>query len=306
MREFHGVFPATLTPFRTPTGAVDASWVAEQMRFLEQQGVAGVLALGTTGEGQSLGLEERKQVIDTVLTHRSAMTVMVGTGCASLPETIALSRYAVESGVDALLVAPPFFFKGVPDSGLLLYFRALCDALPEAARVVLYHIPQVTHVPITMAVVEGLRESHPRQFFGIKDSSGDEATFAAFATYAHTLHLYGGNEQIAATALAHGARGLISAIANLFPDAVQAVYQAHRSGSDVTQAQHHLQALTAAFAGNTPPALKAAMPWFTSLPRTSVRVPLNDLSDPEVAALRQQLLALRQRFLASGRRRSSR
>lgn len=294
MREFHGVFPATLTPFRTPTGAVDAGWIADHLQFLEQQGVAGVLALGTTGEGLSLSLDERKHVIDTVLTRRGDMTVMIGTGCASLPETIALSRYAIESGADALLVAPPFFFKGVPDSGLLVYYRTLCDALPEEARVLLYHIPQVTQVPIPLAVVEGLLDSHPRQFFGIKDSSGDPDTFAAFAVHARTLHLYGGNERIAATALALGARGLITAIANLFPDAVQAVYHAHRSGSDTALPQEHLRALAETFAGNTPPALKAAMPWFTSLPRTSVRVPLDDLSDPEVVALRQKLLILRQ------------
>lgn len=293
MREFQGVFPATLTPFRTPTGSVDTGWINEHMRFLMQQGMTGVLALGTTGEGPSLSVDERKQVIDTVLTQRGEMTVMIGTGCASLPETIALSRYAMASGADALLVAPPFFFKDVPDSGLLTYFRALCDALPESARVLLYHIPQVTTVPITLPVVQGLLESHPRQFFGIKDSSGDLATFAAFAQYTRELYLYGGNERIAAETLAHGARGLISAIANLFPDAVQAVYLAHRNGGDVAAAQQHLRALSDAFTGNTPPALKAAMPWYTSLPRTSVRVPLSDLHDKEGERLRQQLHTLR-------------
>ncbi|NJK81000.1 MAG: dihydrodipicolinate synthase family protein, partial [Chloroflexaceae bacterium] len=191
----------------------------------------------------------------------------MGTGCASLPETIALSRYAIERGVDAILVAPPFFFKGVPDTGLLAYYRAVCSALPDDARVLLYHIPQVTMVSITPAVVEGLLESHPQQVFGIKDSSGDAATFATFTQY-QGLRLYGGNEAIADNAMKLGAYGLISAFANLLPGLVRAVYDAHITGGDTSTAQARLNALVKLIPGNTPPALKAAMPWITGLPRT--------------------------------------
>jgi 4-hydroxy-tetrahydrodipicolinate synthase len=289
MRELTGVICANVTPFTTNTGLIDEAWLPAHLRFLEQQGVSGVLALGTTGEGPSLSLQEREQVLDMIVAQRGNLFVMAGTGCAALPETVALSRYALQRGADAVLVMPPFYFKNLDDAGVLAYYRALCDVLPSDARVLLYHIPAVTAVPITPGIIEGLLQSHPQQFYGIKDSSGDEHYLSAVLANYPQLRVYVGSALTAAHGLQNGAAGLISAISNTWPRMVVDVVKAHQEGGDVGVAQAKLTALSQAIGPNTPPALKAALPWVSDLPHTSVRVPLCNLSDVEVQRLKAAL-----------------
>ncbi|MBC8077706.1 MAG: dihydrodipicolinate synthase family protein, partial [Chloroflexales bacterium] len=193
MAELSGVICATLTPFVSSVGPVDYDWIEPHLRFLEAGGVQGIVPLGTTGEAASLGVGERERILDLILERRGDLFVIPGTGCASLPETVTLSRYALEQGADAVLVMPPFYYKDVPEAGVLDYFRALCDSLPSDARVLLYHIPRNTGVPIAPAVIEGLLHSHPKQFFGIKDSSGDAPHTANLIARYPQLQIYSGS-----------------------------------------------------------------------------------------------------------------
>jgi 4-hydroxy-tetrahydrodipicolinate synthase len=292
MRELSGVICATLTPFTSEHGGVDEGWIAKHLRFLEQHGVSGVLALGTTGEAPSMSLEERKRVLDVVLEQRGGLSVIAGTGCAALPETIALSRYALERGADAVLVVPPFYFKDVPEAGLLTYYRAVCDALPDDARLLLYHIPQVTAVPISPGVIEGLLQSHRRKVYGLKDSSGDMLYLTALLQDYPRLRVFVGSETQAANGLIDGAAGMISALSNTWPDLVGAVWKAHQEQGDIHTAQGELTKLFHACAGTRAPLLKAALPWVSDLPRTSVRAPLSNLSEAEAEHLRDALARL--------------
>lgn len=289
MSDIQGVICATLTPFIGDSGVVDYEWIPAHLRFLETHGVTGVLTLGTTGEGASLGLGERQRVLDLVLGHRGNLTIIAGTGCASLTETVTLSRYALDQGADAVLVMPPFYFKHVQPEGVLNYYRAVCDALPDDARLLLYHIPAVTAVPITPPVIEGLLASHPRQFYGIKDSSGDiEHTTSLIQRYPQ-LRIFSGSDTQVANALKAAAAGVISALSNVWPDLVRAVFDAHHNGGDVATAQARLSAVRALIPNPAPPALKAALPWRSNLPLTSVRVPLANLTDAAAAELKSAL-----------------
>lgn len=287
-----GIITPNLTPFTSETGAVDEAWIPQHLGFLEANHVDGILVLGTTGEGPSLSMEERQRMIDLVLAHCGSMFVMAGTGCASLVETITLSRYAVEHGVDAVLVMPPFYFKSVTEAGVLRYYQTLCDALPAHSRVLLYHIPQVTAVPITPAIIEGLLQSHPSHFYGIKDSSGDEQHVANLVQRYQELHIYNGSDTCMAHALAAGVSGVISALSNVWPDRVSEVLDEHMNSGDVAAAQERLVAARRLVTGpHMPPALKAALPLVSNLPRTSVRTPLVNLSDDEVEQMQAALSA---------------
>ncbi len=289
MQEIEGLICAALTPFVSSTGFIDETWVETHLRFLEAHGIDGVLILGTTGEGPSLSLAERVYMIDLILEHRGNLSVLACTGCAALPDTIALSRYALERGVDGVLVMPPFYFKHVPEQGVLDYFRALCDALPETARVLLYHIPDVTGVPIAPGVIEGLLESHKRQFYGLKDSSGDTYYLMELLSNHPQLRVLVGNEHQMFHGLSAGAAGVISALSNVWPGVVRAVIDAHAQGGDVATAQARLSELCNLLAGNTAPLLKVALPWTSTLTRTAARVPLSDLSEAESAHFRTDL-----------------
>lgn len=287
-----GIITPTLTPFVSETGAVDDTWIPQHLRFLEQNHINGLLVLGTTGEGPSLSMEERKQVLNLVLAHCGSMFVIAGSGCASLIETIELSRYAITQGADAVLAMPPFYFKSVSEAGVLRYYQAVCDALPAQARVLLYHIPQVTAVPITPSIIEGLLQSHPEQFYGIKDSAGDAQHTANLVQSYQQLHIYNGSDTQMASALVAGVSGAISALSNVWPDLVYGVLDEYMNDGDVAAAQERLLAVRRVLVGSTmPPLLKAALPWTSNLPRTSVRTPLVNLDDEETARLKQALAA---------------
>ena len=121
MPHLHGLIVATPTPF-TEEGKIDFDYVVEHLDFLRERGVDGVVPSGTNGEGPSLSMSERKELIKIVVDNRKDMFVIAGTGCASLLETIELTQYAEAIGADAALVVPPFFFKNAPTSGLVSYY----------------------------------------------------------------------------------------------------------------------------------------------------------------------------------------
>ncbi|MFQ5875789.1 MAG: dihydrodipicolinate synthase family protein, partial [Dehalococcoidia bacterium] len=172
MPEIRGVITATVTPFTRGGEKVDLEWIPQHLDYLRRNGADAVLITGTNGEGPSLSLRERRAIIDTVLAHRQGLGVMVGTGCSALPDTIEVSRYALEQGADAVLVVPPFYFKGLSDVGLIDYYVALFDALPSDGKVALYNIPKLSGVEITDHLVEALLDRYPSRFLGIKDTSG--------------------------------------------------------------------------------------------------------------------------------------
>src|SRR5438105_10528596 len=104
-----GLWCAMLTPLNA-AGDVDGVRLARHAHALLAQGVDGVAPFGTTGEGQSFSMAERLAGTDALLAAGiSAHRVVAATGCAALPETIALTRHGVQSGCAACLVLPPFF-----------------------------------------------------------------------------------------------------------------------------------------------------------------------------------------------------
>lgn len=288
MAEIRGIISAMLTPFTSDVGPVDYEWLPGYLRFLEEGGVHGVLALGTTGEGPSMSTAERERVIDIVVANKGGLAVIAGTGCAALTETIALSNYAFSRGVDAVLVMPPFYIKGPSETGIINYYRALCDALPADAKVLLYNIPQVTGVPITPAIIDGLLESHSAQIFGLKDSSGSWENSKMLIDRYPGLRVFTGSDKLISRALAGGAAGALTALSSAFPRVARAVYDAFHNGGDVEAAQARLTALRDMIDPvNTPPALKAALAWTSDLPETQVRLPLMPFSNEEAARLRE-------------------
>jgi len=88
--------------------------------------------------------------------------IVAATGCAALTETIALTRHGVQAQCAACLVLPPFFFKDVSDDGLFAWYSRVIDGVADARlRVILYHIPQVTGVPLSVELVARLAAAYP-------------------------------------------------------------------------------------------------------------------------------------------------
>ena len=290
MASLTGTFPAIVTPFAPGGREVDFDWIGGHLAYLRRRGADGVLAIGTNGEGPSLSLVERKQVVDAVLRQRpdQGLAVMVGSGCAALPETVELSNYALERGADALLIVPPCYFKDVSDEGLLAYYEAVLAELPAGARVFLYNIPQFSGVAISHAVLDGLLQSFPDRLAGLKDTSGKLTTLQGYLQRYPSLSVFTGSDALAAEGHRMGAVGCISGVANVFPDLMGAPAKA-RTEQEREAAQAAIDRVRGlVHSYPSPSVLKHLLRIVGGLPQTYVRPPLRDLTPQEAADLKRQ------------------
>lgn len=210
-----GIFPAIVTPFRH--GEVDADAIAHNVRRWNETGLAGYVALGSTGEFVHLAPDERARVIAAVREHTPPeRTLIAGTGAITTAETIHLTRQAADLGADVAMVVTPFYYTGqMTEEVLRVHYTAVADASP--IPVLLYNVPMFTHVNMGIETVARLAE-HPN-IIGIKDSTGDVAQLSAIlqSTSEDFIVLTGG-AAVLHPALAVGAHGAILAVANVVPE----------------------------------------------------------------------------------------
>jgi 4-hydroxy-tetrahydrodipicolinate synthase len=260
-----GVLPAILTPFTD--GEVDLDVLGEHIDWLHDWGIRCVNLMGTTGEGQSLSLDERERLIRFM--SGSKLDFIAGTGCTALPETIALSRYAVEHGARAVLVVPPSYFDPGDLTG---WFTALFEALPGHARVMLYHIPRLTY-PVTDETVRVLLERFGPMLEGMKDSSGDLEHALRWQAEYPGLTVANGNDAAAGPFFAAGGRAVITACSNVLPGELEALREGDESPQAFVAGVREL-----VFGLPTHAALKLLLHVVSGIARSSVRPPLAELT----------------------------
>lgn len=224
-----GIFAAMVTPFNAD-GSIDLVRAVAHGRAVLARGAQGLTLFGTTGEGASIGTAERGALIAALLGAGVVPEQLTVTVCASaLPDALAQAREAFGFGVRKLLLVPPYYFKGVSEAALEGWFAAFLQGVArDQAQVILYHIPQVTQVPLPVAMIRRLKDRFGDLVFGVKDSSGEWENSRALLEFADLAILIG-DERYLARAASLGGAGAISGVANLFPQALTAMI---RSGQD--------------------------------------------------------------------------
>ncbi|MGE4407926.1 dihydrodipicolinate synthase family protein [Pseudomonas sp.] len=213
------VWAPVITAFG-PDLAPDMERFVAHCRWLLDADV-GLAVFGTNSEANSLSVEEKNRLLDALIEAGiPAARLMPGTGSCALSDTVAQTRHAVGKGVEGVLMLPPFYYKGVSDEGLFRYFSEVIERVADdALRIYLYHIPPVSQVPLSLALIERLRVAYPRQVVGVKDSSGDWANTRAMIDRfaADGFQVYAGSELFLLQTLRAGGAGCISATANVNP-----------------------------------------------------------------------------------------
>ena len=174
-----GVLAPVVTPF-TADLRPDAPRLVRHARWLLANDV-GLAVFGTNSEGNSLSVGEKIGLLEAlVAAELPPARMMPGTGCCALPDTVELTRRAVALGCAGALMLPPFYYKGVADDGLFASYAEVIERVGDARlRIFLYHIPQVSQVPLSLALIGRLLDAYPGTIAGIKDSSGDMANTRA-------------------------------------------------------------------------------------------------------------------------------
>lgn len=120
---FRGIFAPVLTPFHADLSPDVQRWIAFCKQLLAD-GCHGLCPFGTTSEANSVGMGERMEMLEQLIAAGApAAQLMPGTGMCAIPDTVALTRHAVEQGCGGVLMLPPFYYKGVSDDGL---FHRVC------------------------------------------------------------------------------------------------------------------------------------------------------------------------------------
>jgi 4-hydroxy-tetrahydrodipicolinate synthase len=222
IQRLHGVLAPVVTPF-TADLAPDAARLVRHCRWLLEHD-AGLAVFGTNSEGNSLSVREKLALLEALVDAAiPPARMMPGTGCCALPDTVELTRHAVQHGCAGVLMLPPFYYKSVSDDGLFASYSELIERVGDARlRLYLYHIPQVSQVPISLALIERLLARYPGAVAGIKDSSGDyDNTRAMLERFQpRGFDVFAGSESFLLATLRAGGAGCISATANVNPAAI--------------------------------------------------------------------------------------
>lgn len=288
-----GVFSPVITP-RADDPRRAAAMLVRHCRWLLGQDV-GLAVFGTNSEANSLAVAERMHLLDALVDAGIAGDrMMPGTGCCALADSVALTRHAVAHGVGGVLMLPPFFYKGVSDDGLFASYAEVIEQVADARlRIYLYHIPQVSQVPISLALIERLLQAYPGIVAGIKDSSGDWANTSAMLErfQPQGFDVFAGSETYLLATMRAGGAGCITATGNVNPGAIAHLYRTWRQ-PDADAQQAALDALRETFMKFPMiPALKAAVAQFSGdAGYAAVRPPLVRLNGQQntdlLAALR--------------------
>jgi len=279
-----GVIVASVTPL-DGDGRPDGTALAEHLQTLFHRGCDGALLFGTTGEGLSFTVEERREALDAVI--EAGVTpdrLLVGTGALPLPDVVELSAHATAHGVGGVLVLPPFHFADITDDGLFATYDLIAQGVGnDDLRLYFFHDPSLTGVPISFPLIERLNDRYPEQIAGVKDSSDEWDHQDALCSSFPDLQIFAGSERHLTPLLRAGGAGCISATVNVTAPLAQQAVRDWQNNAQVASAQSTLTELRSRLSQfPTIPALKQLLARRYERPHWArVRPPLAPLDDDE-------------------------
>jgi 4-hydroxy-tetrahydrodipicolinate synthase len=291
-----GVFAAALTPLKDDLSP-DIGATIGHYRWLLDEGCDGIVCLGTTGEANSFSLDERLALLDALGDTDLPAKLVVGTGCCALPDTVRLSKKALEIGAAGVLVLPPFYYKGASDDGLYAAYAETIERIGDAAlKLYIYHFPKMTALDMGVELIGRLIADYPDTVVGLKNSSGDWDNIAAMIEAFPGFDVFAGSEEFLLPTLARGGPGCMSATVNLLAPQSAELYARWRAEGADAQAealQAHLSALRRTISQFAPiPAMKAIMARQSGNPAwAKVRPPLVAIAAAQTERLAAELAA---------------
>jgi dihydrodipicolinate synthase/N-acetylneuraminate lyase len=267
-----GALAAAVTPLREDGTQVDEDAIRPLCRFLEDGGLDGILALGTTGEGILFSVAERKRAAESFVEARGALDVAVHCGAQTTADTVALAEHAAGIGASAVAVIGPPYFP-YDDEALLAHFLAAARACAPMPFYV-YEFEARSGYTVPLAVIQRLRDEADN-LRGLKVSDRDWTTFERYLI--DGLDVFVGPEALIARGLAAGAVGAVSGVASAYPEVV--VEALRRRDEEATQRVNELRDALERFPFHA--ALKRALAHRGVPLHEDVRLPLRGLTPTE-------------------------
>jgi 4-hydroxy-tetrahydrodipicolinate synthase len=283
-----GCLTALVTPFSD--GRVDFDGLAKLVDWQIDNGVDGIVAVGTTGESATLDVEEHVAVIAAIVrAARGRVPVVAGAGGNATSEALALTKASEEAGANALLHVTPYYNRPNQE-GLYRHFEAVAKA--TKLPVILYNVP--TRTACDLLTETAVRLAELPNVVGIKDATGNLVRGAELIAKAgDKLTVLSGDDGTTFPLYALGARGVISVVSNVCPREMAEMWDAVKAGDWPRAKKLHYKLrvlMNMLFAEPSPAPTKAALHLLGRC-STEVRLPLVAATAGLVDQLRAELKA---------------
>ena len=283
---FTGAMVALATPFQN--GELDFETLDELISFQLENGIDGIVPVGTTGECPTLSHDEHKQVIERVVKAVAGeVPVIAGSGSNSTKEAIELTEFAKKVGADATLQVDPYYNKPTQE-GFYQHFKTIAETVD--LPVVLYDIPGRCGAGMTPDTIVRLAED-VENIVALKDATGKLDHVSEIATRCD-ITIVSGDDSLTLPIASVGGKGVISVVANIVPADVKAMTDLILEG-DLVQARQWHNKLFALSKGllslaTNPIPIKAAMAML-NMASEELRLPMVPMDESKKAVLRQAL-----------------
>jgi len=289
-KQIIGTGVALITPFNNDF-SVDYSSLEKIVDFVVSQGVDFLVALGTTSESATLSTEEKVKVVDTILKiNNNRIPVVLGMGGNDTRCLINQINKQDFAGISAILSVTPYYNKPQQD-GLLAHFRAVADASP--VPMILYNVPGRTSV--NMKAETCLKLAHHPNILSVKEASGDMGqVMQIIASKPDKFELLSGDDALTLPMLAVGAKGVISVVANAFPDLFSNMVRFQLAGDNASALPIHyklLRMIDLLFVDGNPAGIKSVLHQF-GLCSNILRLPLVPVNPTVAEQIKNEMLSI--------------
>ena len=290
--KFEGTYVAMATPF-TKDRKIDEEGFRQNINYLIDQGVSGLVGAGTTGESATLNHEEHQQIIDILVDEVDGrVEIIAGTGSNATSEAVSLTQHAYDADVDAALVITPYYNKP-QQHALIEHYRAIADAVD--IPIIAYNVPSRTGLNmdvetiVELAKIEGI--DAVKEASGSVDKVSDIYRALTHEGLEDDFNILSGEDSLTLPIMAVGGTGVISASANV--DARRMVLMVDSIlNDDYTRAMelHYemVELIRALFIETNPVPVKTAMN-LMGLPSGPLRLPLVEMKEENLEILKKAL-----------------
>ncbi len=288
---FEGAHTALVTPFQN--NRFDEAAFVRLIEFQIENGISGIVPVGTTGESPTLDHEEHARVVELAVKQaKGRCKVIAGTGSNSTAEAISLTVEAEKAGADAALLVSPYYNKPTQE-GLFRHYKAIADA--TKLPLVLYSIPGRAGIEIGVETVRRLAAACPN-VVAIKEAGGSVDRVSQLRqALPETFEIVSGDDALTLPFMATGAVGVISVASNIIPAEVSALVRAALSGDFAKARVHHehwYPLFRDLFVETNPVPIKTALAWQDRI-ALEFRLPLCEMTADNAAKLRATAAALK-------------
>ena len=220
-----GVYCAAATPLKAD-GTPDLALFGVHAKALIDEGCHGIAMLGSTGEANSFSARERMDLLEAAIAGGTRPDQLLpGTSSCAVSEAVEMTAHAVRAGVKGVVMLPPFYYTAFSDESLFRFYASIIEKVADdRLRIILDHIPMLTGVPISHALIARLIAAFPNTVVGIKDSDGKIGNMHEIAARFPGFAVLAGADPLLLPLLEGGGAGCITASSNLVARELRIVF----------------------------------------------------------------------------------